>query len=193
VKRFHISGFFEAKAIPVSIISLIIGFSGSIVIAFISLYSKEIHLEKAASIYFVVSAAATLVSRPLAGRLFDLRGENFVVYPCIFLYALGMFLFSQASHGVTLLLAGAVIGLGYGNFMSSAQTIAIKSVRPHRFGLATATYYVFLDLGISIGPYLLGSLIPFTGFRGLYLLMAVLALTTLPLYYVLHGRKASSR
>ncbi|MRR15613.1 MAG: MFS transporter [Deltaproteobacteria bacterium] len=193
VKRFHIAGFFEAKAIPVSIISLIIGFSGSIVIAFISLYSKEIHLEKAASIYFVVSAIATLVSRPLAGRLFDLRGENFVVYPCIFLYALGMFLFSQAGQGITLLAAGAIIGLGYGNFMSSAQTIAIKSVRPHRFGLATATYYVFLDLGISIGPYLLGSLIPFTGFRGLYLLMAILALTTLPLYYFLHGRKASSR
>jgi len=193
VKRFHISRFFEAKAIPISIISLIIGFSGSIVIAFISLYSKEIHLEKAASIYFVVSAIATLVSRPFAGRLFDLRGENYVVYPCIFIYALGMLLFSQASHGVTLLLAGAIIGLGYGNFMSSAQTIAIKTVGPHRFGLATATYYVFLDLGISIGPYLLGSLIPFTGFRGLYLLMAVLAFTTLPLYYFLHGSKTSSR
>ena len=193
VKRFHISRFFEAKAIPISIISLIIGFSGSIVIAFISLYSKEIHLEKAASIYFVVSAIATLVSRPFAGRLFDLRGENYVVYPCIFIYALGMLLFSQASHGVALLLAGAIIGLGYGNFMSSAQTIAIKAVGPHRFGLATATYYVFLDLGISIGPYLLGSLIPFTGFRGLYLLMAALAFTTLPLYYFLHGSKTSSR
>jgi MFS family permease len=193
VKRFHISSFFEAKAIPISIIALIIGFTGSIVIAFISLYSKEIHLEKAASIYFVVSAIATLVSRPLAGRLFDLRGENFVVYPCIFMYALGMLLFSQASHGVTLLLAGAIIGLGYGNFMSSAQTIAIKAVRPHRFGLATATYYVFLDLGISIGPYLLGSLIPFTGFRGLYLLMAALVFTTLPLYYFLHGSKTSTR
>ncbi len=193
VKRFHISNFFEAKAIPISIISLIIGFSASIVIAFISLYSKEIHLEKAASIYFVISAIATLVSRPLAGRLFDLRGENFVVYPCIFIYALGMLLFSQASQGITLLLAGAIIGLGYGNFMSSAQTIAIKAVRPHRFGLATATYYVFLDLGISIGPYLLGSLIPFTGFRGLYLLMAALAFITLPLYYFLHGSKTSSR
>jgi len=191
--RFHYSRFFEAKAIPVSIISLIIGFSCSIVIAFISLYSKEIHLEKAASVYFVVSAIATLVSRPLAGRLFDLRGENFVVYPCIFIYAVGMLLFSQASHGVTLLLAGAIIGLGYGNFMSSAQTIAIKSVQPHRFGLATATYYVFLDLGISIGPYLLGSLIPFTGFRGLYLLMAVLAFASIPLYYVLHGKNASFR
>jgi len=190
VRGFQISNYFEFKAIPISIIALIVGFSGSIVIAFISLYTKEVHLEEAASFYFVVSAITSLVSRPFAGRLFDLRGANFVVYPCLFIYALGMLLFSQAHHGTTLLLAAAIIGLGYGNFMSSAQTIAIKAVQPHRFGLATATYYVFLDLGIGVGPYMLGSLVPLTGYRGLYLTMALLALATIPLYHFLQGRKA---
>ncbi|TFG93535.1 MAG: MFS transporter, partial [Syntrophobacterales bacterium] len=98
-KKFQLSNFFEFKALPISIIALIIGFSGSIVIAFISLYTKEVHLEEAASFYFVISAIASLISRPFAGRLFDLRGENFVVYPCLFIYAIGMLLFSQANHG----------------------------------------------------------------------------------------------
>src|SRR5665647_1285605 len=191
VKSFQISSFFEFKAIPISIIALIIGFSASIVIAFISLYAKQIHLVEAASFYFLVSAAASLVSRPFAGRLFDVRGANYVIYPCLFIYAIGMLLFSQANHGTTLLLAGAIIGLGYGNFMSSAQTIAIKVALPHRFGLATATYYVFLDLGIGIGPYLLGSLVSYTGYRGLYLMMAILVFATIPLYYILYGRKVS--
>lgn len=190
-QRFHISNFLEFKAIPISIIALIIGFSGSIVIAFISLYTKQYHLEDAASLYFVISAVASLVSRPFAGRLLDVRGENFIIYPCLFIYGIGMLLFSQAGHGIVLLLAGAIIGVGYGNFMSSAQTVAIKSVEPRRFGLATATYYVFLDLGIGIGPYLLGSLVPLLGYRGLYLAMAILALATIPLYYFLHGKKTS--
>jgi MFS family permease len=190
-KSFHISNFLEFRTIPISIIALIIGFSCSIVIAFISIYTKQYHLEDAASLYFVISAIASLVSRPFAGRLFDIRGANFIIYPCLLIYGIGMLIFSQAGHGIILLLAGALIGVGYGNFMSSAQTVAIKSVEPRRFGLATATYYVFLDLGIGIGPYLLGSLVPLIGYRGLYLAMAILALATIPLYYFLHGKKAS--
>lgn len=191
-KGFQASNFLEFKAIPISIIILVIGFSYSGLLTFISLYTKQIHLEKAASFYFLVYAITVLISRPLSGRLFDIKGANFVVYPCLVLFAVGMLLFSQANHGIVILLAGGVIGLGYGNFISTAQAISIKDVPPHRLGLATSTYFMFVDLGFGIGPYLLGSLIPFTGYRGLYLMMTILILVTIPLYYYLHGRKASS-
>jgi MFS family permease len=102
-----------------------------------------------------------------------------------------MLLFSQANHGITLLLAGAMIGLGYGNFISCAQAISIKEVPPHRLGLATSTFFIFVDLGFGIGPYLLGSLVPFTGYRGLYLTMVVVILASIVLYYFLHRRKVS--
>lgn len=190
VKSFQISNFLEFKAIPISIIILVIGFSYSGVLAFISLYTKQIHLENVASFYFLVYAITVLISRPFSGRLFDMKGAKYVVYPCLFIFAVGMLLFSQANHGITLLLAGAVIGLGYGNFISSAQAISIKEVPPHRLGLATSTYFIFVDLGFGVGPYLLGSLIPFTGYRGLYLLMTVVILAAIPLYYFLIGRKA---
>ncbi len=87
-----------------------------------------------------------------------MKGANIVVYPCLFIFAIGMLLFSQADHGITLLLAGAIIGLGYGNFLSCAQAISIKEAPPHRLGLATATYFIFLDVGFGIGPYLFGFL-----------------------------------
>jgi len=189
---FRLSDFFELKAVAVSVIAGIIGFSGSILIAFMSLYASEIHLEKAASLYFMVNAVASLISRPVSGRLFDLRGANFVIYPSLALYAGGLLLFSQAGSGAILLLAGAVIGVGYGNFMSCAQALSLKGVSPNRFGLATSTYYVFLDFGIGIGPYLLGALVPLTGYRGLYFLMAVLGLATIPVYYFLQGKKTAT-
>lgn len=191
IKSFQISKFLEVKAIPISTIALIIGFSYSGVMIFMSLYSRQIHLEEAASFFFLASAITGLASRPFSGRLFDAKGANIVVYPCLFIFAMGMLLYSQASHGITLLLAGAIIGLGYGNFLACAQAIAIKASPPHRLGLATSTYFIFFDLGIGVGPYLLGSLIPFTGYRGLYLMMVIVIIATIILYYFLHGRKAS--
>jgi MFS family permease len=191
VKSFQISNFLEFKAIPISIIMLVIGLSYSVVLTFMSLYAKEIHLVEAASFYFLAYAITVSVSRPFCGRLFDIRGANFVVYPCLFIFACGMLLFSQASHGITLLLAGVIIGLGYGNIISCAQAISIELVPPHRLGLATSTFFIFVDLGFGVGPYLLGSLIPFTGYRGLYLMMVIIILATIPLYHFLHGRKVS--
>jgi MFS family permease len=191
LKRFHISHYLELKAIPISLVTLIIGFNYSGIITFISLYSKEIHLEKAASFFFIVYAVAVLVSRPFSGRLLDVKGANVVLYPCLFIFAIGILLLSQAGHGMTLLLAGAIIGLGYGNFLSCAQAISIKVTPPHRLGLATATYFIFLDLGFGIGPYLLGFLIPFTGYRCLYIIIAVVTLADMVLYYFLYGRKVS--
>ena len=190
-KKFKISDFFEYKAIPISIIILVIGFSYSGVLTFISLYAKEIHLEQAASFYFLVYAVAVLVSRPISGRLLDVKGANFVSYPCLLIYAAGMLIMSLATMGIMLLAAGAVIGLGYGCFISSAQAISIKGVLPHRLGLATSTYFIFVDLGFGIGPYVLGMLASLTGYRGLYGIMTLVILASIPLYYVLVGKDAS--
>jgi MFS family permease len=184
--HFHISNFLEFKAIPISIIILVIGAAYSVVLVFLSLYTEQIHLEEAAGFFFLVYAVTVLLSRPFSGRLLDARGADFVVYPCLFIFAVGMFLFGRAGHGITLLSAAVLIGLGYGNFLSCSQAIAIKVVPSHRFGLATSTFFIGLDVGFGIGPYLLGSLVSFTGYRGLYLTMALMVLAAMILYYVLH-------
>ncbi|MCE5263444.1 MAG: MFS transporter [Deltaproteobacteria bacterium] len=191
IKGFNISNVIEFRAVPISMVGLIIGFIFSGILTFVSLYSKEIRLVEASSFFFIVYAVVILVSRPFSGRLLDLKGANAVIYPCLFIFAAGVLLLSQAGQGVTLLLAGAVIGLGYGNFLSCAQAVCIKAVPPHRLGLATATFFVFLDVGVGAGSYLLGFLIPFTGYRGLYLVMAVVALAAIVVYHLVHGRRAT--
>ncbi len=191
--RFRLSDFLEVKAIPISIIILVVGFSYSGLLTFIPLYAKEIHLEQAASFYFLAYAVTVLISRPFSGRLMDLKGANYVVYPCLLLYAAGMLLFSQATLGMALLLAAVIIALGYGNFISCAQAISIKDVLPHRMGLATTTYFIFVDLGFGLGPYVLGALVSLTGYRGLYLTMTLVILAVIPLYYFIAGEKGADR
>lgn len=189
-QRFTIlSKFFELKAIPISFIALLIGFSYSGIMSFISFYAEEIDLVLASSYFFLVYAVIVVCSRPFTGRLLDLRGANIVVYPCLLVFALGMLLFSQASASWTLLLSAIFIGLGYGNFNSVAQAIAVKVTNPRRFGLAISTYFIFFDTGLGFGPYLLGFFIPIVGYRMIFLYMVGLILISIPFYYVLHGKK----
>lgn len=185
-----IAKFMEPKSIPISFIALLIGFAYSGVMSFLSFFAEEIHLVDAASFFFIVYAVATILTRPFTGRLMDRKGPNIIVYPCIVLFAVGMYMFSDASSSWMLLVAAGLIGLGFGNFNSIAQTIAVKVTEPHRFGFATSTYFIFYDIGLGLGPYLLGLFIPFVGYRAIFLWMLPVILVCIPLYYVLHGRKA---
>ncbi|WP_367949320.1 MFS transporter [Bacillus sp. FJAT-29790] len=186
---FKISNFLEPMAIPISIVALVIGFCYSSVMSFLTFYTKEIQLVEAGSFFFLVYAIIIIISRPFTGRLMDLKGANIVVYPCLIIFSAGMVLFSQAHSGFVLLLAGALIGIGYGNFNSIAQATAIKVTASHRLGLATSTYFILFDLGLGAGPYLLGLLVPIIGYRGLFLAIAFVALLSIVLYYYLYGRK----
>ncbi len=188
-KGFKLSNYIELKALPVAVTMLVAAFAYSGILSFITTYADEIDLRQAGSLYFLVYAIAILVSRPFTGKLMDIKGGNSVAYPGLVIFAIGMFLLSQANSTFLLLLAAAVIGLGYGNFQSCTQALAIKVTPPHRMGLANSTYFICLDLGLGLGPVLLGYLIPLLGYQGLYLVLAAWILLAIVIYFVLHGRK----
>lgn len=186
---FTISSFIEIKAIPISLLALIISFGFSSITSYLVLYSKQINLVQAASYFFLVHAFCVICSRFFTGKWIDTKGANVVIYPCMILFSLGMLLYSQASVAWVLLSAGALISTGFGNFNSAAQTIAIRSIPPKRLGIATATYFMFIDLGSGLGPYVLGFLIEDIGFRTLYILLSLIGLICIPIYYAFYGRK----
>jgi MFS family permease len=192
IKGFKLSNFVEPKALPIAVITLVIAFCYSSVLSYINFYAIEINLVSTASFFFLVYSIAVLVSRPFTGRLMDRKGANFIMYPAFIIFGAGMLLLSSADKSITLLVAGILIGLGFGNMQSSTQAIAVKLTPPHRMGLATSTFFIFLDAGLGFGPYLLGFIIPLTGYRTLYVIMGVAILATAVLYYFLHGKRESA-
>lgn len=191
-KGFHISNFIEPKAVPISFIALLIGFSYSGVMSFMTFYSQEINLEQIGSYFFIIYAIVILATRPFTGKLLDNKGANIVVYPCLVLFAIGMFAFSHASNSIIFILAAALIGIGYGNFNSVAQAVAVKVTPNERLGLATATYFILYDLGLGIGPYILGLFVPSLGYQGIFQAMVYVIIISFVLYFFLHGRKEST-
>lgn len=188
MKGLKLSNFLEPKAMPVSIVMFVVSLAYSGTLSFIASFAEEADLVEAGSMYFFAYALAVLFSRPFTGKLMDAKGANSVVYPALIVFAIGMYLLSQAHSNAVFLIAAALIGLGYGNFQSVIQTIAVKITPPHRMGLATSTYFIMLDFGIGVGPFMLGYMVPEYGYRGLYLAMVPLIVVGILFYYILHGR-----
>lgn len=188
-KGFRISNYLEPSALPVSIVMLVAAMAYSSTLSFITSYAADIDLVEAGSMYFFFYAIAVLLSRPFTGKIMDVKGANLVAFPALVLFAIGMFILSQATSNVVFLIAATLIGLGYGNLQSIIQTLAIKVTPPHRMGLANSTYFIALDFGIGIGPFVLGFIIPEFGYRGMYSAMVGLIVISIVLYNFLHGRK----
>src|SRR5699024_11356587 len=102
----------------------ILTLSFAIMLSFINFFAIEIDLFETAILFFVVYAVAILVSRPFTGRLMDIKGANAIMYPAFILFSSGLLLLSVTSSSVVFLIAGALIGLGYGNMQSTTQAIA---------------------------------------------------------------------
>ena len=190
--EFKLSSFIEPKALPISIIILLLAFCFSSVLSYINIYAIEIDLVEAASFFFVAYGAAVFVSRLFTGRVIDKKRANVIMYPAFVIFGVGMLLLGSANNMGTFLLAGALIGLGFGNIQSTSQVIAVNLVASNRVGLSTATFLIFFEAGSGFGPYFLGMVIPVTGYSVLYAILGIIGIAVSVLYYYLHGKKEHS-
>lgn len=193
LSRWSIDSFIEKKVLFISFIAFLMGLSYSSVLSFLSSYAKVIDLVGASSFFFVVYALVITATRPLSGRIFDARGENAVMYPSYLFLTAGLLLLSISSASWMLLVSGGLIGLGYGTFMSNGQAICLKAVpNSHRIGIALSTYFIGLDLGLGVGPYILGELRELLSFQGLYLVASLIPIVCTVLYALFYRSKAET-
>ncbi|MSR97485.1 MFS transporter [Arthrobacter sp. BL-252-APC-1A] len=180
----------EPRAAAIASVMLVAGVAYSGVLTFLNSYAQEQDMVAAASGFFLIYAGVVFVSRFVVGRLQDTRGDNAVVYPILASFAVGLGLLAWAPNSTVLAIAGAFVGMGFGALMPTAQAIAVTVAPDHRIGIATSTFFLMLDAGIGLGPFLLGLLIPLTGFTGMYAVLAVVVGAAMILYHFVHGRSA---
>ncbi len=191
-KGFNVKEIIEMSALRISLVSFFFGIVYSSIVSFVSVYAKEIQLSEVASYFFIVYVIILLISRPFTGKWFDQYGANVIMIPSIISFAIGMFLLSQANGAFIFLLSAAFIGLGWGTIFPTSQTIAIQVAPPERRGMATATYFSTMDLGIGIGSLVVGILGAEIGYSSLYFYSSIFVLAGLIVYYFLHGKESRS-
>lgn len=163
----------ERKALPVALLAGFVAFSYSSVLSYLTIYSQEKDLLAYASLFYVVFAAAMLLSRPFTGKIYDTKGPKYIIIPGFLSFIMGLIVMGTMTNIWLFLLAGLLIGLGYGALVPSFQAMSVQNADAHRSGYATATFFTIFDMGIAIGSALLGTIAVHYNFSMIYYLSAI--------------------
>ena len=194
MERSPLARFVEAGVLPISVVCGLLFFGYSSLLTFLTPYATEIGLARAASVFFVVYALAMFVTRPFTGRAFDRVGPHPVMVPAFVSFAAGMVVPAFAANDWMILGAAALLGFGVRHGCSQCGlAMAVRVTSDARLSVANATFYMLLDVGVGIGPILLGIVAPLLGYANLYLCMAVVGVLALALFLVVAKTEKGAR
>ena len=179
--KLGLSDFVERKSLTVALMVMMISFSYASIMSFIAPFASSIHLMQYAGLFFVVFAISMMSLRPITGKIYDRKGPQYVIYPAVLTFSLGLLVLSQIHTLTGFMLAAVLIGLGFGSAQPCLQTLAIQRAPKHRIGYATSTFYTCYDIGIAIGSLVVGMMITKQSFSFAFIICA--ALTALSLLY----------
>ncbi|MBR3258889.1 MAG: MFS transporter [Eggerthellaceae bacterium] len=173
--RFTLDAVFERRALLPSILILLVNVGFGCVTTFIALHAEAQGVTRV-SLYFVVYAIVTLVTRPVIGRLIDAHGYRIPAILATLCTAGTLVLIGVSSATWMFALSGVFAGLGVGTSMGTFQSMAVAAAEPWRRGVATSTYMTFFDIGIAVGASIGGVVAGAWGYGGMFAFMAVFPL-----------------
>ena len=184
----RLSHMLHPAVVPIGLFMLLIGLAYSGVITYLNGYAEQRSLVAGAGLFFAAYAVAMFLMRFVLGRVQDRHGDNVVVYFGLLFFALALGLLAMAHADWQVVLAGALTGLGYGSLMPAAQAIAVGSVASHELGSGISTLLLLADVGIGVGPVVLGYVVSRTGYGTMYWALAVVVVFALVFYRLTHGK-----
>lgn len=148
----------DIKVLPIALIIMLFTIPYCATQSFLVSYVSTRELSVTVSLFFPVYAAALLILRLSLKSLFDkLPFWIFLTSSSICAF-LAISLMAVMKHNVTMFLASFFMAGGYGMMCSVCQSTAILLAGKEKRGLANSTYYIGLDLGMTLGPMIGGIL-----------------------------------
>lgn len=181
----------EKRALHPSLVMFFVIFGYAAIISFLALYAQHRQVTDV-GLFFIVYAVSIAVSRPILGRIADRRGYGVVIVSGLILCILTLFIIYAAHSLAAFILAGFVYGVGFGAVQPTTQALSISHVPPERRGAATATYFLFLDLGLGLASVLWGFVAQFLGYELMYLTVIIPSVLAL-LVYLFFERQAGKQ
>ena len=148
----------EPRVVPVALIIMLFAIPYCATQSFLVNYVAARGLAVNVGLFFPAYAVILLVLRVALRDLFDTRPFSFFVGVASVSAAVGIGALAVAANDALLMVAALGLAGGYGVMSSVCQSTALKLARPGAEGLANGTYYIGLDLGMSLGPMLGGVL-----------------------------------
>ncbi len=155
-KKFVLADAFYKPALPFMFNMIFIMIPFGAVIAYSSILAQEKNLTEAIPFFYIFLVAGMLLSKFSTQKMID-AGRHTILVACSLLVLMPtMASYYFLSTAVHLLLAGFLLGLGYGILQPLFQSFVTGTTPGPKRGTANATYLLSYDIGIGIGSFLMG-------------------------------------
>ena len=175
--------FLSWKALPTSILTFCFYFIWGAIATFFPLYA--IHNGVAnPGLFFTALAVVLILSRALGGRILDLYSKERVILYFFSICVISVIILAFSKNLLMFILAGVIWGMGAGLFNPAAMAYTLDRAGSSR-GPAMGTYTAFSDLGMSLGPAMMGPIIHWTSYPTMFLCLALVGIINLAYFYFL--------
>jgi MFS family permease len=177
------SSFFSRKALSPSLISFFSFFIWGAVSAFFPLYAVN-HGVPNPGLFFTTVAVMLISGRALGGKILDLHSRERIILPCLTTYIISMVVLAFSKTLPMFILVGVIWGIGHAFLIPSLMVYTLDRGGSSR-GTAMGTFLAITDLGMSLGPVIMGIILHVTGYPAMFLCLAFTGMINLNYFYFL--------
>lgn len=184
-KPSSIHDFLLVRALPFSVNYLLIFFSYGVILGFITLFGKSLDIDNS-SWFFIIFAFGILVSRVLFAKLLNKGFFDSMNMLSMLLLAVLFVLTAVFPSVIIFYILALLSGIGFGIYIPVNQAMTLFMAEINQRGIATATFFIALDVGIGLGIILGGVILNMGDFAYLFNIMAVLSLLGMVYYWLIY-------
>jgi MFS family permease len=133
-------------------------------------------------LFFATMAVMLILGRSLGGKILDLYSREKVILPCLATYIVSMVLLVFSKTQPMFILVAVIWGVGHAFLMPSLVVYALDRMGSSP-GPAMGMFTAFADLGISLGPVIMGIVVHSTSYPIMFICLAITGTINLIYFY----------
>ena len=179
--------FFEPKIIVPAIMNFLQSFVWGALSAFFPLYAVKCGVLNP-GYFFTAIAVMLLIGRIAGGRILDRRSKEKILLSVLIMYVFVAILLAFSGSLAMFIFVGLLWGTA-GAFFYPASIAYALEYADSSSGTAVGTVRAIMDLGLSLGPIVMGTVISLIDYRAMFLCLAFVCLVNL-VYFHFYVSKA---
>jgi MFS family permease len=180
--------FLDLKVVPPAVNASLQNFVWGALGAFFPLYALQCGVGNP-GLFFSAMAIMLVIGRTVGGRIQDLYSKEELIFAFIFTAMVAMVILYFSKTLPMFILVGLIWGTATA-FLSPVSMAYAFEYAGSSGGAAIGTVRAIMDLGLALGPMIMGMIIPFTGYRLMFLSLALICLINLT-YFQFYVRRRS--
>jgi len=178
--------FISRKAFPPSVMGFANLFTFGATSAFFPIYAISRGVTNP-GLFFTTSALMLILGRAFGGRILNFSQRDKIILPCLCTSVIATSILAFSGTLPMFLLAAAFWGLGHSFLIPTLMLYALDEESSS--GMAMGTFHGIADLGLCLGPVVMGVVLRLSSYRVMFLCLTLMAFLNIGYFCLFLRRK----